>query len=87
MVSDPGCSTWPLFRNRSDGLPGFLKKTQTFVEEVQVEMRRVTWPDREQLRNATFVILVFVLILAAIIGLMDTVFSWLVRTIVNLFGG
>ena len=32
-------------------------------------MKRVTWPDREQLRNATFVILVFVIILAIIMGL------------------
>jgi preprotein translocase SecE subunit len=50
-------------------------------------MRRVTWPDREQLRNATIVILIFVMILALIIGIMDTAFSWLVRTIVGLFGG
>ncbi len=64
-----------------------LKKTQQFAEEVQVEMRRVTWPDRDQLRNATGVILVFVLILAAIIGGMDAVFSWMVRSIVRIFGG
>ncbi len=68
-------------------MAGILKKTQNFTEELQVEMRRVTWPDREQLRNATAVILVFVLILAAIIGLMDTVFAGVVRLIVRTFGG
>ena len=68
-------------------MAGIIKKTQLFVEEVQVEMRRVTWPDREQLRNATIVILIFVMILAAIIGAMDATFSWLVRTIVGLFSG
>ncbi len=50
-------------------------------------MRRVTWPDREQLRNATAVILVFVVIIAIIIGLMDTIFSWFVRTFVGVFSG
>ncbi len=65
---------------------GILKSTQKFVEEVQVEMRRVTWPDREQLRSATLVILVFALILAAIIGLMDSVFAAIVRLIVRTFG-
>jgi len=64
-----------------------LKNVQQFVEEVQIEMKRVTWPDREQLRNATFVILVFVIILAIIIGAMDAVFSWLVRTIIGVFSG
>lgn len=71
----------------SGDLAGILRKTQTFVEEVQVEMRRVTWPDREQLRNATIVILIFVIILAFIIGGMDAVFSWFVRTLVSLFSG
>ena len=68
-------------------MAGILRKTQTFVEEVQVEMRRVTWPDREQLRNATIVILIFVIRLAFIIGAMDGVFSWFVRTLVGLFSG
>lgn len=68
-------------------MAGILRKTQKFAEEVQVEMRRVTWPDREQLRNATTVILVFVLVLALIIGLMDTVFAWLIRTIIQIFSG
>jgi len=62
-----------------------LKELKDFAEGVQVEMRRVTWPDREQLRNATAVVLVFVIILAVIIGLMDTVFAWLIRLIVGAF--
>ena len=62
-----------------------LEDLKDFAEGVQVEMRRVTWPDREQLRNATAVVLVFVIILAAIIGLMDTVFAWLIRLIVGAF--
>jgi preprotein translocase subunit SecE len=64
-----------------------IGKVKDFAEGVQVEMKRVTWPDREQLRNATLVILVFVLILALIIGLMDWVFSGFVRLIVGAFSG
>jgi len=64
-----------------------MKDVQQFVEDVQVEMKRVTWPDREQLRNATAVILVFCIILAIVIGLMDTVFSWFVRTFVGVLSG
>jgi preprotein translocase subunit SecE len=68
-------------------LAGILKKTQKFTEDVQVEMRRVTWPDRDQVRNATGIILVFVIILALIIGAMDSVFAAFVRFVVNTFGG
>ena len=64
-----------------------MKDLQQFVEDVQTEMKRVTWPDREQLRNATAVILVFCVIIAIIIGLMDTMFSWFVRTFVGVLSG
>jgi preprotein translocase subunit SecE len=64
-----------------------MKDVQQFVEDVQAEMRKVTWPDREQLRNATAVILVFVIIIAIIIGLMDGIFAWFVRTFVGVFSG
>jgi preprotein translocase subunit SecE len=64
-----------------------IRDVQQFAEDVQAEMRRVTWPDWEQLRNATLVILVFVLILAGIIGAMDGIFSFVVRNIVRIFGG
>ena len=66
---------------------GRMKDFQLFIEDVQAEVKRVTWPDRVQVRNATAVILVFVFILAIIIGAMDAVFSSAVRGIVSLFGG
>lgn len=64
-----------------------VKGMKDFAEGVQVEMRRVTWPDREQLRNATAVVLVFVIILGLIIGLMDWVFGGVVQLIVGAFSG
>lgn len=66
---------------------GRMKDFQIFIEEVQAEVKRVTWPDQVQIRNATAVILVFVFILAIIIGAMDAVFSAVVRGVVGVFGG
>ena len=45
--------------------------TAAFVGEVQSEVKKVTWPDRQQLKNATLVIIGFVLVMALVIGLMD----------------
>ncbi len=66
---------------------GRMKDFQLFIEDVQSEVKRVTWPDQVQVRNATAVILVFVFILAIIIGAMDAVFSAVVRGVVGAFGG
>jgi preprotein translocase subunit SecE len=42
-----------------------------FYHEVVAEMRKVTWPDQPQLRDTTVKILIFVLFVAAVIGLVD----------------
>ncbi len=64
-----------------------LGKLRVFMTEVPVEMKKVTWPDLEQLRNATGVIIVFVLIVAAIIGAMDFTFRFVVDLIIRTLGG
>jgi preprotein translocase subunit SecE len=38
-----------------------------FLVEVNEQVRKVTWPDREQLKNSTGIIVVFVLLVAAVI--------------------
>ena len=63
-----------------------LARLREFITQVQAEMKRVTWPDFEQLRNATAVIIVFVFVVAGIIGLMDMVFRNVVNLIIGFFG-
>ena len=49
------------------------RQTVTFANEVKGEVQKVTWPDRQQLRSATGVIILFVIVVAIIIGLMDVI--------------
>jgi preprotein translocase subunit SecE len=48
-----------------------VAKVVEFYHDVMAEMKKVTWPDRPQLQDATIKIIVFVLFLGAIIALMD----------------
>ena len=60
----------------------------SFYAEVQEEMRKVTWPDRAQLKDTTIKIIIFVLFMGAVIGIIDLILqSILVRGIPSLFGG
>jgi preprotein translocase subunit SecE len=64
-----------------------IKATPEFLREVRAEMKKVTWPDFPQLRQATITIIIFVLIIAAFIALMDvSLQAVLVRGIPALFG-
>lgn len=51
--------------------PGSWARLVAFYHDVVAEMRKVTWPDRPQLQQATVQIIVFVLLLGAVIGLVD----------------
>lgn len=62
------------------------KETQTFIEECWVELQKVTWPDADQLRSATIVVIVFTIIISGIIWFMDLTASWFIRVIMGLFG-
>ena len=57
-----------------------------FYHGVVAEMKKVTWPDRGQVRQATIAIIVFVLVLALFITVLDWALSGvLVKVIPSLF--
>jgi preprotein translocase subunit SecE len=59
-----------------------------FYNEVIVEMRKVVWPDRAQLKDMTIKIIIFVLFIGAVIAVIDVVFqAILVKGIPSLFAG
>ena len=66
-------------------MSSIVTRTRDISSEVMEELKKVTWPDTPQLRNATFVILVFVVIVSAIIWLMDIGVRNLVGLIIGLF--
>ena len=46
-----------------------------FLREVQIELKKVSWPDRRQLIEATRTIIIVVLVIAGLIALMDLFFQ------------
>ena len=60
---------------------GFLAGPRRFARDVRSELRRVSWPDRDQLRQSTAVVLIIVIVLALYIAAVDVVFQSLVRLV------
>ena len=54
---------------------GFIAGPRKFAREVQGELKRVNWPDREQLRQSTAVVLIIVLTLTAYVYVWDLLFQ------------
>jgi preprotein translocase subunit SecE len=63
-----------------------VRAVVTLYHDVVAEMRKVTWPDRDQVRQATIAIIIFVLLIGLVIFLLDVVLQGvLVRLIPSLF--
>ena len=60
---------------------GFAAGPRRFARDVQGELKRVTWPNRDQLRQSTAVVLIIVLVLALYVAAWDLVFKTLARLI------
>ena len=60
---------------------GVLAGPRRFARDVRGELRRVSWPNRDQLRQSTAVVLIIVLTLAAYVAAWDFVFGRLARLI------
>ena len=68
--------------------PGMWERIVTFIRGVNAEMKKVTWPDLPQVRSATISIIIFVLLLALMITLMDFVLQGiLIKAIPSLVAG
>jgi preprotein translocase subunit SecE len=52
-----------------------FKKIRVFLEQVRAELKRVSWPKKEELTRSTSVVIVMILITAVIIGLLDRIFN------------
>ncbi len=60
---------------------GFAARPRRFARDVQGELKRVNWPDRDQLRQSTAVVLIIVLTLLAYVYVWDLVFQYLASLI------
>jgi len=52
-----------------------IKKTKNFLDDVQFEMKKVSWPTFDELRGAVYVVLTLSLLLAVFLFVVDLVLN------------
>jgi len=63
------------------------KETRAFLEECWIELQKVTWPDMDQLRSATVVVIAFTIAISGVIWLMDKSAGGIINLIIRTFVG
>lgn len=56
-----------------------FKKAKLFIEDVRVEMKKVVWPERDELINSTIVVIVVSTLFTIFIFLTDTIVSKIIN--------
>jgi len=51
-----------------------MDKILDFLKDVRIELKRVTWPTKQQTTKLTFIVIIITLALAAFLGLLDFIF-------------
>lgn len=59
-------------------------KIAKYFKECKAELKKVTWPNKEQLMHNTGIILVFIAIITIILSLLDTGFAKLFQLFTDL---
>ena len=63
-----------------------IKNTKVFLEECWDELQKVTWPDYDQLRSVTLVVIAFAIAVSIVIWIMDITVRKVLEIIMGLFG-
>lgn len=58
-----------------------MDKIKAFLEDVQKEMKKVSWPTQQELIDYTVVVVIFTIILSAFIFGVDQVYSTVLEAI------
>ena len=67
----------------TDEKTGFFRRIPLFLRQVSAELKKVVWPTKQQLVTYTSVVIVFVVIVAILVSILDLAFA---RLMLFIFG-
>jgi preprotein translocase subunit SecE len=60
-----------------------FEKIRKFFAETRIEMGKVTWPTREELKESTKIVIVATLIVTVFIGAVDQMLTLIIRRLLG----
>ncbi len=71
----------------ADEKKNWIDSVKDYYNELRLEMRRVTWPNRQQVESTTAVVIVSVFAFAGYFAIVDAILSRGVTGILTFFAG
>ena len=64
----------------------WYKRFISFLREVRAELKKVTWPSKNEVYSTTVVVIFATIFFGFYLFFMDVVFSWLITKVKDFFG-
>ena len=58
-----------------------IERIKVFLAETRTELKKVTWPTREELKESTKVVIISTILVTIFIGAVDQILSQIVRLV------
>ena len=58
-----------------------FEKLKNYLNETRIELKKVTWPTKEELKEATRVVVVATILLTIFIGIIDQILSNIIKLV------
>jgi preprotein translocase subunit SecE len=58
-----------------------IERIKLFLSETRTELKKVTWPTREELRESTYVVIISTFIVTIFVGVVDQILSRIIRLV------
>jgi len=66
--------------------PSVIRAITDYVRDVRVEMSKVSWPSRRDLRDSTLVVIVMVFLVSIFIGVVDRALTVAFQALIKMVG-
>jgi preprotein translocase subunit SecE len=64
----------------------WYKRFGNFLKDVRSELKKVTWPSKNEVVNTTIVVIAATVFFGFYLFFMDVIFSWVISQVKSLFG-
>jgi len=54
-----------------------------YFKETRAELKKVSWPTRQEALNLTLIVVAFTIFMAALLGIIDYIFAWVFGLIIR----
>lgn len=61
----------------------FFTRLKDYFKSAKADLKKVTWPSKEQMKNNTIIIITFIILMGIFLFAFDSLFAWLVSLLTN----